>query len=60
MISEKKLKEIAKKNSKKLSKKSIEIINKKILKYVLELINKSSRKAELYGRSVIKLEDFED
>jgi histone H3/H4 len=60
MISEKKLKEIAEKNSKKLSKESIEIINKKLLEYALELINKSSRKAEFYGRSVIRLEDFEN
>lgn len=59
MISEKQIKKIAKENSKKLGKESIKILNKKMLELASELIRKSSRKSELYGRSVIKPEDFD-
>ena len=59
MISQKKIKGIAKNNFKKLSKQSLEIINKKTLEYVSELVKKASRSADFSGRILIKSSDFD-
>ena len=58
MTSIKKIREIAKKDDKKLSKKAIKKINSMLEEKAEDIIRKAARKADFSGRKTIKQEDI--
>jgi len=60
MISKKKVKDLVdKKYSKKIGKKALEKIDKKVMEFLLLVIQKAARRADISGRKTIKIEDIE-
>ncbi len=60
MISQKKIREIARKENRKISKKAINKVQTILEKRAIELITKAKRNADFSGRNVIKDSDIED
>jgi len=58
MISSKKIKELAKKGDKKISKEAVNELKKYLLKAACSRIISASKNADLNGRKIIKLEDI--
>ena len=59
MLSLKKIKDIADKENKKISKKAIDKISLILEKNAREIIKKSARNADFEGRKIIKEKDVE-
>ena len=57
MISVKKIKELARKENKKIGKKAIEKLNKYLKQKTKEILKNSARNADFSGRKIIKQED---
>ncbi len=60
MIKRAKIKELAKKQGKKLSEKAEAEIDKLLEKNAEEIVKRASRKASFSGRKIIMKEDLED
>ena len=60
MVTIKKLKAIAKKNGKKLSKNAINIINNSLEQKAKEIIKKATKNADFEGRITIKEKDIKN
>ncbi len=54
----KKIKELARKNRKKISKEAIKEINKILIEKASDIVRKASRNSDFFGRKTIKKEDI--
>lgn len=60
MISSKKIKQLVKKENKKIGKKSLDKIEGILEKKAGEIIKNAIKKADFFGRKIIKIEDISD
>ncbi|MBU1136491.1 MAG: hypothetical protein KJ559_03210 [Nanoarchaeota archaeon] len=60
MISNKEIKEIAKKEKKKIGEKAVKILNKIIKDKINDIIKKAAQNAEFYGRNTIREIDIKE